>query len=350
MKESKISISSSEKLSLISNLSTMISAGIPVLPSIDSILEDSKGGTKTILEEVKADLLQGKQLYSSFAKFPNVFDAVLVNIIHGAEEAGQLATTLKNLREEVRKEIEFNDKVRSALTYPVLVLLVMIAILIVILVVAVPKIATVFSRLRITLPLPTRILIFTSNILLTYTIPVILGTILLCAGVFLLYKKKRRWFFSLLYPLPIFSTLFKEIDLARFSRSMHLLLSSGINITDALKLTEDVVSNPKISASIAFARETISSGENLSVAFKKHRHIFPGVMIKIIEAGERTGTLDKSMIDISEYLDYQVTSSLKTLTIALEPIMLVIVGLLVGGMMLSIIAPIYNLIGQVSPR
>lgn len=350
MKLKKISVSNTEKLSLISNLSTMISAGIPILPSIDSLLEDSKGGSKKILEEAKADLLQGKHLYTTFSKFPNVFDKVTVNIIRGAEEAGQLSVTLKDLREEVRKEIEFNDKIKSALTYPILVLLVMLGILIVILVVAVPKIAAVFSRLRVNLPLPTKILIFISNIILTYTIPVIIGTVLFCVGVFLLYKKKKKWFFSLLYPLPFLSTLFREIDLTRFSRSMHLLLSSGITITNALELAEDVVQKPEIAKSIAFARETISSGENLSVAFKKHRKIFPVVMVKIIEAGEKTGTLDESMKDISEYLDYRVSNSLKSLTIVLEPVMLVVVGLLVGGMMLSIIAPIYNLIGQVSPR
>lgn len=350
MKDKNISISGAEKLGLISNLSTLISAGIPILPSIDSLLEDAKGGSKKILEEAKADLLQGKHLYLSFSKFPNVFNKVSVNVIRGAEEAGQLSATLKILRDEVRKEIEFNDKIRSALTYPILVLLVMIGIVIVILVVAVPKIDTVFSRLRVDVPLPTKIMFFVSHIILTYTVWVILAAVLLSVGGYFLYRKKKRWLLSLLYPLPIFSTLFREIDLTRFSRSMHLLLSSGITITNALELTEDVVQNPKIAKSIAFAKETISSGENLSVAFKKHKRIFPGVMVKIIEAGEKTGTLDKSMEDISEYLDYRVSNSLKTLTVALEPVMLVIVGLLVGGMMLSIIAPIYNLIGQVSPR
>lgn len=350
MKTQKISISNTDKLSLISNLSTMVSAGIPILSAIESLSEDAKGGTKKILEVTRADLLGGKHLYVSFAKFPLVFNNVTVNIIRGSEEAGQLATILKDLREQVRKEIEFNDKIRSALTYPILVLLVMLGILIIILVVAIPKIAAVFLRLRVTLPLPTRILIFISNTILTYTIPVVIGVMLLCVGMVILYREKKQWIFSVLYPLPILSTLIREIDLTRFSRSMHLLLTSGISITSALELTENVVLKPEIAKSIAFAKETILAGENLSYAFKKHKHIFPVVMIKIIEAGEKTGTLNKSMQDIAEYFDYRVSNSLKTLATVLEPIMLVIVGILVGGMMLSIIAPIYNLIGQVSPR
>lgn len=350
MKELRVRISSTEKLSFLSNLSTLISAGIPILSSVESLLEDAKGGLKKILEETKADLLQGKHLYTSFAKFPNVFDEVTVNIIKGSEEAGQLTATLKDLREQIRKDIEFNDKIKAALTYPILVLLVLIGVLVLILVIAVPKIAAVFSRLKVNLPLPTKILIFISNIMLTYTIPVILATILFCLGIFFLYKRKRSWLLSLLYPLPIISTLIREIDLTRFSRSMYLLLSSGISITNALDLAENVVMKSEIAKSIAFAKESILAGENLTVAFKKHKHIFPGLMIKIIDAGEKTGTLDKSMQDISEYFDYKVSNSLKTLTTVLEPVMLVIVGILVGGIMLSIIAPIYNLIGQVGPR
>lgn len=350
MKPNRISLSGSEKLSLISNLSTMLSAGLPILSAIESLSEEEKGNSKKILDTLHADLLQGRHLYVSFAKFPNVFNKVTVNIVRGAEEAGQLATILKDLREQMRKEIEFNDRIKAALTYPILVLIVMIGILLLILVVAVPKIASVFLRLRVDLPLPTKILIFTSHALLTYTIPIVIGVILLCVGIVFLYKRKKQWILSLLYPLPVLSQLFREIDLARFSRSMHLLLVSGISITNALELTEDVVTKPEIAKSINFTKETLLAGENLSVSFKKHKHIFPGVMIKIIEAGEKTGTLDKSMLDISEYFDYRVSSLLKTLTTVLEPVMLVLVGGLVGGMMLSIIAPIYNVIGQVSPR
>lgn len=350
MKTERISISNADKLSLISNLSTMISAGIPILSSIESLLEDAKGGSKTILEVTRADLLQGRHLYVAFEKFPRVFNKVTVNIIRGSEEAGQLSTILKDLREQIRKEIEFNDKIRSALMYPSVVLIVMLGVLILILLVAIPKIAVVFSHLKVTLPLPTRILIFISHTILTYTIPVVIGVLVLCLGVVILYKKKKQWLFSLLYPLPVISTLIREIDLTRFSRSMHLLLTSGISITNALELTESVVLNTEIAKSITFARETILAGENLSYSFKKHKHIFPGVMIKIIEAGEKTGTLSTSMQEISEYFEYRVSNSLKTLATVLEPIMLVIVGILVGGMMLSIIAPIYNLIGQVSPR
>jgi len=128
---------------------------------------------------------------------------------------------------------------------------------------------------------------------------------------------------------------------------MYLLLSSGITITSALDLSQDVVMRRDIAAKILESKEVIFAGSRLSDALKSKNTIFPSIILKIIEAGEKTGTLDQSMQDIAVYMDYQVTSSLKTLTSLLEPLMLVAVGILVGGMMMSIIAPIYGLISQV---
>ena len=152
---------------------------------------------------------------------------------------------------------------------------------------------------------------------------------------------------NLIFSLPVVSKLVREIDLARFFRSMYLLLTAGVTITSALDLARDVVLRSDISRAIAEGQEAVSSGKKISEAFKKRKKVFPGIIIKIIEAGEKTGTLDKSMEEVSNYMDYQVSSTLKTLIALLEPLMLVVVGALVGGMMMSIIAPIYGLIGQV---
>lgn len=350
MKVKNISISSSEKLSFVSNLSTMISAGIPILSTIDSLLEEARGGTKIILDTIHADLLQGKQLYISLSKYPRVFDKVTIYMVKASEEAGTLDIALKDLKEQIKKDIEFNGKIRSALTYPILVLFVFIAVLLLILIVVIPKISTVFSQLNVILPLPTKVLIFISNLLLHQTFFVIAGLALLCLGFVLFYKVKRAWFLYVVYHLPIISTLIRQIDLMRFSRSLYLLLTSGITITAGLELCEEVVHKPEIAKAIKSAKETVLNGKNLSTSFKLKKGIFPGIMIKLTEAGEKTGTLDKSMHDISEHFDYEISNTLKTLIAVLEPVMLVVVGLLVGGMMLSVIAPMYGLIGQISPR
>ncbi|MBI4097711.1 MAG: type II secretion system F family protein [Candidatus Levybacteria bacterium] len=350
MRTEKLTLKSSEKLGFLSNLSTMITAGIPILETIDSLLEDSKGNTKKVLEIIREDIVQGQHLYSSFAKFPNIFDKVTINVIRASEEAGTLDVTLKDLKIQIQKEMQFNDKIKGALTYPVIILAVFLAVLLLILTVVIPKISTVFSRLKADLPLATKILITVSNALMQHTIPVVIGIVLLVIGTIFLYRAQRRRILAIIYKAPVISDLVREIDLARFSRSMFLLLTSGITITSALELAQEIVMRKDVSNAIKYAKETVLGGKNLSQGFKDQRKVFSALIIKIIEAGEKTGTLDKSMQDISEQQDYRVDNSLKTLTTLLEPVMLVTVGLLVGGVMMAIIAPIYGLIGQVSAR
>lgn len=347
MNAKNITMSNNEKLSLFSTLSTMISAGIPILEVVDSILEDSKGNTKKIVESIRDDLIQGKSLSVAFSKFPSVFDKVTINVIKASEEAGTLEVVLKDLKTQLKKDMEFMDNVKSAVTYPIVILILFIIVLTIILVFVIPKIATVFTQLRIKLPLPTQILIFMSNVILHHTIPFLIGLVLIFGGLTLLFKFKKSLVLGFIFSLPLISNLIKEIDLVRFSRSMYLLLNSGITITSALVLAEEIVMRKDIAKVIAVAQETVLSGKKLSEAFKGKKTIFPGIVIKIIEAGEKTGTLDKSMDEIAEYMDYQVNSSLKTVISLLEPLMLVFVGLLVGGMMMSIIGPIYGLISQV---
>jgi len=347
MNAKNITMSNNEKLSLFSTLSTMISAGIPILEVVDSVLEDSKGNTKKIVESIRDDLIQGKSLSVAFSKFPSVFDKVTINVIKASEEAGTLEVVLKDLKTQLKKDMEFMDNVKSAVTYPIVILILFIIVLTIILVFVIPKIATVFTQLRVKLPLPTQILIFMSNVILHHTIPFLIGLVLIFGGLTLLFKFKKSLVLGFIFSLPLISNLIKEIDLVRFSRSMYLLLNSGITITSALVLAEEIVMRKDIAKVIAVAQETVLSGKKLSEAFKGKKTIFPGIVIKIIEAGEKTGTLDKSMDEIAEYMDYQVNSSLKTVISLLEPLMLVFVGLLVGGMMMSIIGPIYGLISQV---
>lgn len=347
---SNLTLSGNEKLSLVSNLATMIAAGIPILETVDSLLEDAKGNTKKILEKVREDLIQGKYLYNSFASFPEVFDKVSVNIIKAAEEAGTLDVTLKDLKELIKKELEFADELKGALSYPLLIIAVFIIILFLILIVVIPKISVIFLQLGITLPLPTKILIYLSNLITKNTLPVAGATIIFFFVLFMIYKFKKELLRSIIYSLPVISGLINYIDLIRFSRSMNLLLSSGITITTALEFAEDVVVKSKMIKAIHATRKSILVGKDLSDGLKENKNIFPNIMIKIIEAGEKTGTLETSMQDISDYLNYQITNRLKTLTTLLEPLMLIAIGIIVGGMMLSIFGPMYGLITNIGGR
>src|SRR5258708_23644596 len=179
IKTESVTLSGNDKLTLISNFSTMFSAGIPILETVEALLEDAKGNQKKVLETLRDDLSQGKHVYYSFSRFPKAFDKVTINIIRASEEAGTLDITLKDLKDSIKKDIEFSDKIRSALIYPFFILGVFAAVMLLMLTFVIPRIASVFSRLRVTLPLPTLIMISISNLLLTYTIPVVLVVVLI---------------------------------------------------------------------------------------------------------------------------------------------------------------------------
>lgn len=350
MNYANVKISSSEKIGLVSNMSTMLSAGIPILEVVNSLLEDAKGEMKKVLEAMVKDLSSGNRVHVSFARFPRIFDKVTVNIVKASEEAGTLETALKDLKESIQRDIEFNDKIKSALVYPLFIFGVFFAVLIFMLVIVIPKVATVFGNLRIELPLPTQIMVAVSNILTKQTIPVLLGVGLIIFLIALLFRFKKALILNILFGLPMISQVVRFIDLTRFSRSMNLLLTSGLPILECLELTEDVVIKKQMTRVIEECKRSVSSGKTLSEGLKVSKGYIPPIMIKLVEAGEKTGTLDKSMHDISVYFDYQVTGSLKTVTALIEPIMLVMIGIVVGGMMISIIGPMYNLIGKVGGR
>jgi type II secretory pathway component PulF len=328
----------------------MLTAGIPILEAVNNLMEDSKGGTKKVLETLRDDLTQGHQVNFSLAKFPNVFDKVLVNVVKASEEAGTLDVTLRDLRDNLRKQNEFTDTVKSALMYPLFIMGVFVLVLFLNLIFVIPKVSLVFKNLKVALPLPTRILLWFSDFMTKNTVPFLFIVLAVVLFIAYMFSQRRSFLLNILYSLPGVSGLVKLIDITQFARSMHLLLTSGISIIAALDLANDIVMRRDTQKMIQKSKEMILSGKTLSEGLRTAKGYVPMLMIKLVETGEKTGSLEKSMADISEYFDYQVTNTLKTLTAMLEPIMLVVVGILVGGMMVSIIAPIYGLISNVSPH
>ena len=344
------SLSGTEKLSLIDSIGTMLTAGIPILDTVESMLTEAKGNQRTILETLKEDLNQGINISESFERFPRAFNPIIVSLIKAAEEAGTLETTLKDLTISIKKEIEFTDKIKAALLYPVLVFILFNAVFLFILTFAIPRIASVFSRLKITLPLPTRILIAVSNVLTSYTIFIILGVILLVIIIVFLYKVKKAVLVNFFVNFPLISKITRLIDLTQFTRSLSLLLAAGVPINQALNLSVDVVNKREIKTIIEDSKKSISAGRKLSTTFKKYEKLIPSIMIRVTEAGEKSASLDKSMQDLNEYFENRISTTLKSITVLFEPIFLIFVGLLVAVVMLAIIAPIYGLIGKISAR
>ncbi len=342
-----IRLKATEKLTIITNLATTLGAGIPLLESVESLRESATGNAKKIIVQLLADLNEGRTIADSLARWPAAFDPVTVNLLRASEGAGNLVPTLKNLSVSIKKDIEFIDKVTAAAVYPTLVVGLFVGVLILILTFVIPRIATVFSRLSVALPLPTRILIIISNFLLAHYIAIIVAIGVLVFLMSALFITKKRWLVSILFRLPLISRLAVQVDLTRFTRSLSLLLNSGIPITAALELGEHVVAKQSVARVIATARGLVESGKQLSAGFKNNPKIIPPMMVRIIEAGEASGTLEQTSLDLAQHFDDQVSKTLKKLTALLEPVMLIVVGIFVGAIMLAIIAPIYGLIGQI---
>ena len=345
-----MTISTQEKLDIIANLATLLSAGIPLLESVDSLLNESKGNTQKILAALKQDLTQGKSISQSFEKSPKAFDPITVNLIKAAEEAGTLDTTLKDLTSSLKKDIEFVGKVKSALIYPMLVFIVLLAVVILNLFFVIPRVATVFEKLKVPTPLPTKILIETSKVVTQNTILIIAGIIILAIFVYFIFKVKKQLFLNILFSLPGISKLMFEIDLTRFTRVMSFLLKSGLPIDNCLELSTHLVLKKQVQDIVANSLKQVTSGKNIAEGLKLYPKIIPNFMIRVVEAGEKSGTLEKSFEELSEQFDSRVSTRLKTLTTLIEPLLLLIVGVMVGAIMLAIIAPIYKLIGNINPR
>jgi type II secretory pathway component PulF len=346
----RVKLKGTEKLELIGSFATMLGSGISILEMVKSLSEDVGGGQRMILDEMHADLTQGKRIYVTFAKFPRVFDQVSVNVIRASEEAGTLDVALRDLRTTLQKDMEFSDKVRSAMMYPAFIIMVFIGILFMILTFVIPKISTVFLQLNVPLPMPTRVMMFLSDLVVKQTVWFGGGILAFSVLIYFLFSYKRKQVLEVLYRLPLISTLVMQIDVTNFARNLSVLLMSGLPITQALELVSEVVVRRRMEKMLQNSKAMVLAGRPLSEGFRSDKGAVPNIVIKLVEAGEETGTLDKSLQEISEYFDYKVTYTLKTLTALLEPIMLVLVGAAVGGMMLAIIAPVYGLISQIGTR
>lgn len=349
-KELTLKLKLAEKLSLFSSLATMVAAGIPILESANSLLEETNGNQKAFLTFLIKNLEQGKKIADTLQKFPASFDPATVSVIRAAEESGKLEEALKDITINFKKQAAFNEKINSALMYPVLVLIVFFGVMILILTVVMPRVADVFKRLDIDLPLITRILIFLSDILVNNTAVFLFSLVVFVVGGFLIFKWKGSKVKAYILQLPGLRKFGQQVDLAQFSRTLALVLGAGIPITDALKMAHSILLSPQISKAVAIAVESVNSGRSLTDGLQKSPGLFPAVMKRMIESGERSGSLEKSMQEAADYFEEKVEQNVKQMTTLLEPILLVVIGVLVGGMMLAILTPIYGLIGQLGAR
>ncbi len=344
----KLKLSSKERLAIFSDLSTMLTAGIPILEAVQSLEADAKGAPEKVLNHIRTSLTNGTPLSKSMERMPKAFDPITVNLIRSAEAGGTLEQTLKDIVIATRKEIAFNDQIRNTMIYPVFVMVLFLGIVILMLTFVIPRVSQVFRSLNVHEPLITKILIQVSHFFNKYWFAIIITSVIIAVLSSVLISSNRALLIRSILGLPMFKTLGTNIDLARFTRSFGLLMSAGVPILEALRLSERVVQKPAIIKVIQSMQRDVSAGKSITVSMRKDKTIIPTIMWRSLKTAESSGTLDTTLQNLTEHFDNRVSESLKVLSSLLEPILIVFVGCMVGFLMIAIIAPIYNLISQIN--
>lgn len=340
----------SEKMFFTRNLQIMISAGVPLSRAISSLADQTKNkGFKKVLKKIEKDILRGNKFSDSISSFPNVFDEFYQSMIKVAEEAGNLEEVLGILARQMEKENEIKSKIKGAMIYPAVIILAMIGIGILMLILVVPKLAETFKELEIQLPLTTRIVIFLGEFLARYWYLFVLGLIFILFLFFQFLKTKigKKIFSKISLKFPIFSGLVKKQNAASVARNLSSLISGGVSLPRALEVTANTLGNVYYKEALISAIERVKKGEKLSVALKEYKKIFPLTLIQMIEVGEETGETSEVLSKLAEFYENEVTESAKNLASVIEPILLLIVGAAVGFFAISMVQPMYSMLGAI---
>jgi type IV pilus assembly protein PilC len=281
---------------------------------------------------------------------PKVFDALYVNMVEAGETGGILDTILQRLSGYIEKSVKLQRAVKSALVYPVGVLTVAGGVIILLLWKVVPIFATLFAGLGVTLPLPTKIVIGMSNLIGSY-----FGLIGLVAGAAVIFGLKlwygtpqgRFVLDSVILKLPVLGLLMRKIAVARFTRTLGTLISSGVPILEGLDITAKTAGNAVVERALNSVRKALEEGKSLTEPLKDSA-VFPGMVTQMIAVGEQTGAMDAMLSKIADFYEEEVDAAVKDLLTALEPVMIVFLGVVVGGVVISMYLPLFTLIGKLS--
>lgn len=328
------------------HLAVMAKAGLPLLDGLKMVQKEAKSKAMLkILERVIVDVNNGQFLSASLEKFKSTFGSLFINIIRVGESAGILPENLNYLAEELKKKREMRKKVVGALIYPAVILTATLGVTGTLIVFIFPKILPVFKTLNVKLPLTTRILIVISNALTNYGLFVILGFVIAVAALWLISKNRKIRFLMhhALLRTPIFGKMIKDVNLSNFSRTLGLTLKSDIKVVEALSITAESLSNPVYKQELSKVAEEVKKGEALAPYFAKRKNLFPLMVSQMIAVGETSANLSDTLLYLSEFYDGEVNDTTKNLTNVLEPILMVIMGAMVGFVAISIITPIYEI-------
>jgi type IV pilus assembly protein PilC len=328
---------------------TMVNSGLPILKAL-SILEgqtESRPLAKATTE-LRTDIERGSSLSAAMQKHPKVFNNLYVAMVRSGETGGVLDQVLLRLADNLEREVSLRHRIKSAMTYPVVVLGFVTLILVAMLLFIVPQFKGIYASLHGTLPVPTQILMKISDIF-KHDFLIVLGVVMLTVYLLRRWKKTekgRNTFDRLKLRVPVFGPLFQKTCLARFSRVLGVLNKSGVPILQSLEVVSETVNNSLMSKAVLDVQESVKQGETLAKPLGRHA-IFPPMVVQMLAVGEETGALDTMLEKIAEFYDDEVTSAVDSLTSLIEPIMIGVVGGAVGLAVIALYLPMFNVINLI---
>jgi type IV pilus assembly protein PilC len=342
-------ISLTQKIVFARYLAIMLKSGLSISEALDIIHDQATGKFKKVVMSILKAVQAGNTLSDSLKHHSKVFSNLFVSTAFAGESSGTLDDNLANLAEQLKKEKELKSKIKSAMLYPVIVLVGTFVLGMAMAFLVIPKITPLFEGMDMELPITTKILIGFSNIVQDNGMA-LLGGIILGLGFFIWLLRRKfvhpvtHW---LLLRIPIVKKISQNSNLANFCRTLGMLLKSGLTIDAALNITKETSTNFYYKKSIARVSQKIAQGTKLSDNLSQFDTYFPKIVTSMVRVGERSGNLEDTLFFLADFHENEVDNSTKALSTAIEPILLIIIGLVVGGMAISIVAPIYQITGNI---
>jgi type IV pilus assembly protein PilC len=330
-------------------LANLLESGVAILPALQLMSEESTStALRKVLREVVEDIRQGSSIADALAKHELVFSELYVSMIEVGEQTGNLDEILRQLAKHMEKEETLKANLRSAMTYPAIVLLLAIGVVLLMLNFTLPPLLGLYNEFDAQLPLPTRILMAASAFFLEYRLVIFAVLIVIILGAYLYFRTPRGrqqlhyWFLK----LPVIGRINTQGNVSRFSRTLATLLQAGLRLPESMRLTEETIQNVILSEEIEELRQETLQGRGIAAPLAGSEH-FPQMLAQVVRIGEETGTLDEHLLTLADFYEEEVDRALDNLTSLLEPGMVIFVGVIVAFVAISVIMPMYSLLGQI---
>jgi len=342
-------VSTLEKANFCRYMAVMIKSGLSISEALEIIQSESESAKlKIILQDMLFTMQEGGEISSVLGKYPEVFDSVFLALVRSGEQSGSLEKTFEYLSKQLYSVHRLNKKIQGALMYPAVIITAMIGVGVMMVTFVLPRLSAVFLKMNIALPLPTKLLLQFGDFMGKNALWVILGIILFAAIIIALFTvhSTKTVIMRYLVNFPVVKKLSRQIDLARFSRTLATLLKSGVPIISALNIASETLSQFDMQQIAKTFEKGIEEGKTVASLLTTKEKTFPSLMIQTIKTGEKTGTLDGVLMDLADYYEEELEDALKEFVTILEPIIMLVIGVAVGAMVIMVIAPIYSVVGN----